>query len=736
MSQVVLVAVAATLGNLLVGWDSSAIAGGMTYIKREFNLDADPTLEGLIVSMTFLTGTFVTIFSGKVSDLLGRRPMLIMSSVMYFCSGLVMLWAPNVYIVLLSRLLDGFGIALAVTLTPLYISEIAPPDIRGQLNTVTQFSCSAGMFLAYCMVFSMSLTVSPSWRVMLGVISIPAVLYFLLTVFYLPESPRWLVSRGRVDEASKVLQRLRGTEDVSGELALLAEGLSPGGETTSIEEYIVAPVNELAANRDVAKDCIKLYGPNEEVSMVAQPVNGQGSMMSRQASIASQSTSLKDPIVTLFGSVHDNLPEPGSARGFAKAGSFSSMGDVESNPYGTSDNLHAPLLSPQANAAERDRTQPFKGGMFGFISNSSLRSEGMLGMRSNSSLRSEGMLGMISNSSLNQGNVGEMPSNTDIGGGWQLVYKTSEKVKGRKREAGLQRVYLHAEAIPVSQFNSFVSTSGYDMPVEGEAFPAAGLVSQSVLGSKDVLHDPEVVAKGPGWKPLLEPGVKRALIVGIGLQILQQAAGINGFLYYAPQILEDAGVGGLLSRFGFSSTSSSLLINVFTTFCMLPCIALSMRLMDIAGRRSIMLFTIPVLIGSLVVLVVRGAFNISSVLNAAITAVCVVVYESVFCMGFGVIPNIICAEIFPTSVRGICISLCSLTYWICTLFVTSTFPALLRLLGLTGVFGLFVVGCIVSWIFVYLKVPETKGMPLEVIIEFFAIGAKPGTDPAAIGMKG
>lgn len=294
-------------------------------------------------------------------------------------------------------------------------------------------------------------------------------------------------------------------------MALLAEGLSPGGETTSIEEYIVAPVNELNADQEAGKDYIKLYGPNEEVSMVAQPVNAQGSMISRQASIMSQSTSLKDPIVTLFGSVHDTLPEPGSAKGMTKGISFSSMVESESNPYGTGDNLHAPFLSP------KDKTHGFKGGMFGFISNSSLRSEGMLGMRSNSSLRSDGMLGMISNSSLNQGNVGEVPTSTNIGGGWQLVYKASEKVRG----GGLQRVYLHAEAAPPSQFNSFVSTSGYEIPVEGDAFPAAALVSQSVIGSKDM---PEVVAKGPGWRALLEPGVKRALIVGIGLQILQQVA--------------------------------------------------------------------------------------------------------------------------------------------------------------------------------------------------------------------
>jgi len=187
----------------------------MTYIKKDFILDA--TIEGLIVSMSFITGTVVTIFSGAVSDMVGRRPMLITSSVMFFLSGLIMFWAPNVAVILVARIVNGVAIALAVTLNPLYISEVAPADIRGQLNTFTQFACSGGMLLAYIMVFSMSLTDSPSWRLMLGVISIPAVAYILLAVFYLPESPRWLVSKGRLLEAERVLKRLRGTDDVSGD---------------------------------------------------------------------------------------------------------------------------------------------------------------------------------------------------------------------------------------------------------------------------------------------------------------------------------------------------------------------------------------------------------------------------------------------------------------------------------------------------------------------------------------
>lgn len=195
-------------------------AGAIVYIKKDLALQT--TMEGLVVAMSLIGATVITTCSGPISDWLGRRPMLIISSVLYFLGGLVMLWSPNVYVLCSARLLDGFGIGLAVTLVPLYISETAPSEIRGSLNTLPQFSGSGGMFLSYCMVFGMSLTTSPSWRMMLGVLSIPSLIYFVLTVFFLPESPRWLVSKGKMVEAKKVLQRLRGREDVSGN-AIISE---------------------------------------------------------------------------------------------------------------------------------------------------------------------------------------------------------------------------------------------------------------------------------------------------------------------------------------------------------------------------------------------------------------------------------------------------------------------------------------------------------------------------------
>lgn len=145
--------------------------------------------------------------------------------------------------------------------------------------------------------------------------------------------------------------------------------------------------------------------------------------------------------------------------------------------------------------------------------------------------------------------------------------------------------------------------------------------------------------------------------------------------------------------------------------------------------RSLLLATIPILIVCLTLLVISGLFNFDPIMNAIISTPSVVIYLCCFVMAFGVIPNILCAEIFPTRVRGLCIAICAMTYWIGNIIITYSFPILRKWIGLVGVFSIFAVGCIISWIFIYLKVPETKGMPLEVISEFFALGTTQEADP-------
>lgn len=130
------------------------------------------------------------------------------------------------------------------------------------------------------------------------------------------------------------------------------------------------------------------------------------------------------------------------------------------------------------------------------------------------------------------------------------------------------------------------------------------------------------------------------------------------------------------------------------------------------------------LIVSLVILIIGGLVDFGTVVDAAISTICVVVYFCCFVTAYGPIPNILCAEIFPTRVRGLCIAICALVFWIGDIIVTYSLPVMLSSLGLSGVFGIYAIVCFISWIFVFLKVPETKGMPLEVITEFFSVGSR------------
>lgn len=154
--------------------------------------------------------------AGPTADWLGRKFMLCVSGVLYAIAALVMLYSPTVYVLIVGRLLVGCAIGLAATIAPILISESAPSEIRGQLATFPQFLGSGGLFLAYVMDLVLSLQPTVNWRFMLGFLFIPAFFYIVLAITVLPESPRWLVSKGRMHDAKKVLQKIRGQDDVDG----------------------------------------------------------------------------------------------------------------------------------------------------------------------------------------------------------------------------------------------------------------------------------------------------------------------------------------------------------------------------------------------------------------------------------------------------------------------------------------------------------------------------------------
>lgn len=498
-------------------------SGVIVLIKREFGWEDKPTMVGLTVALSLIGATIITMCSGGLSDWLGRRPMLTASSILYLISGVVMLWSPNIYLLLLGRLLTGCAMGLAVTFVPMYISEMAPPEMRGLLSTIPQFMFTGGLFTGYSFVFFMSLIKCTSWRLMLGILLVPSLVFFALTIFYLPESPRWLLTKGRMVEAKKALQRLRGKEDVSGEMALLVEGLEVGGET-SIEEYVIGPISMMDEEVQTEKEEMKMLGPEGLTSVVALRVSesnhdgDDASMQGRQGSLP------VDPVVVLMDSVHENLAEPGTKEGtfFSHFGStFSEHGiqpktedwgepssarhyeDYASGAVSESDDLQTPLMSRQGTST---------------------------GHEGHVAQIYSGRNSMMGRGSRLQSMFGDGGESTDIGGGWQLAWKWKEEGPDGEVKAGsFKRVYLHEDNAP----------GCWRDPADGEFVKVAALVSHSAMSPKEVVHQnpaagpgmarPSAAAtEGPRLSDLLEPGVKNALLVGMGIQMMQQ---VNKYIY-------------------------------------------------------------------------------------------------------------------------------------------------------------------------------------------------------------
>ncbi|CAM6032507.1 unnamed protein product [Sphagnum compactum] len=708
------VAIAAAIGNLLQGWDGGAIAGALLYLKPEFSLEATPALEGLVVASTLIGAVASVTVAGPSADWLGRKTMLCVSGALYSVAALVMAWAPSVHMLILGRILVGCAIGLAATIAPILISESAPAEIRGQLATLPQLMGSGGLFLAYVMDFILSLQSTVNWRFMLGILSVPSIIYVLITVLLLPESPRWLVSKGRMLEAKIVLQNLRDREDVTGELALLVEGLGVGGET-QLEEWLLKPADRVLEDDEesvIEEGQIKLFGPDES-SWLATPIadeSGSHSLLSRHAS--GHALPLIDPMVTLLGSFQTPFDYHLTSHDVA------AEDDQKTEPW--DDEAQTPRHGDNGYHSDNDL------GMVGDI-DETLEAPLLSGNKSNS------------RSAAQDGGVPESFGSIGIGGGWQLAWRWEEGGSDGE-EGGLKRVFLRGDGGDISHFTSSMSLPGAPPSVgEPEAFQAAVLVGRppSRFGKElfqqhpvgpAMIHPAETATKLPSLSNLLEGGVRRALIVGVGLQILQQFCGINAVLYFTPQILMQSGAGDLLANIGIDGESASIMASGVTCFLMLPCIMMAMWLMDRSGRRQLLLATIPVLAISLVALVLVNMFLTTGLIPAAVSFTCVTIFTCAFVAGFGPIPNILCSEIFPTRVRGVCIGLCAAAMWASNVIVTYSFPLVNQQFGLQGVFGLFAVVSVVAWIFVFLKVPETKGLPLEIISEFFAVAPKKEKD--------
>ncbi|MBT8099334.1 MAG: sugar porter family MFS transporter [Gammaproteobacteria bacterium] len=224
----VTVALIVALGGFLMGFDASVISGVVGFIETEFQLSKIEL--GWSVSSLALTATLAMMVAGPISDRIGRRPVLMLAAVLFAASAIASALAPNFFLLVLARMVGGLGVGAALIIAPMYIAEIAPAEVRGRMVSFNQLNIVIGISAAFFsnyliltlgqsdLAWAESLRLADwSWRWMLGIETLPAILYFV-ALFIVPESPRWLAMNGREDEALAVLVKVSSPEQARADL--------------------------------------------------------------------------------------------------------------------------------------------------------------------------------------------------------------------------------------------------------------------------------------------------------------------------------------------------------------------------------------------------------------------------------------------------------------------------------------------------------------------------------------
>ena len=222
-SFLILVVFAAALGGLLFGFDTAVISGAVPFIKTYFDLD-DIALGWAVSSL--LAGCIVgVIASGKPADVLGRRITLLVASLLFLISAIGSALSNHLYVFVVFRFIGGIAVGTASMLSPMYISEISPAAKRGSLVSLNQLAIVIGILVAFFSNYILVSVGDNNWRWMLAVMGVPA-LFFFVTLLFIPESPRWLVQKGKKTEAYSILERINGTEPATVEMKAIEQSIA------------------------------------------------------------------------------------------------------------------------------------------------------------------------------------------------------------------------------------------------------------------------------------------------------------------------------------------------------------------------------------------------------------------------------------------------------------------------------------------------------------------------------
>lgn len=255
----------------------------------------------------------------------------------------------------------------------------------------------------------------------------------------------------------------------------------------------------------------------------------------------------------------------------------------------------------------------------------------------------------------------------------------------------------------------------------------AATVLRKIRGTTDVSEELGEIERGVRtegagtWSDLFAPTIRLPLILGVGLAVLQQATGINTIIYYAPTIFQFAGLEEATAS--IAATVGIGIVNVLVTL-------VAIWLVDRAGRRPLLLWSVAGMGIAMLILgigfALEGAGGQVAVSLGQITAISLIIYIAFFAVGLGPIFWLIISEIYPLSVRGLAMSLATVTNWAANFIIAATFLSLANIIGQAGVFLLYALVALFAWLFIFKLVPETKGLSLEQIEAYFRSRGRSG----------
>lgn len=268
---IIIISSAAGMAGLLYGYDTAVISGAIGFLQESYGLS--PVMEGFVISSIMFGGIIGVGISGYLSDAFGRKKILMVAALFFAISAILSALANSVEFLIGARIFGGLGIGLASSLSVTYITECAPKAIRGRLSSMYQLFTILGISATYFVNLAVvnagthAWGVETGWRWMLGYGMIPALLFFVM-LFFVPESPRYLVQKGKDKEALMILTKINGAKQAEEEFTDIMASIND--ETNQSLKQLLQPGLRKALgvgiflalfNQVIGMNAITYYGP-------------------------------------------------------------------------------------------------------------------------------------------------------------------------------------------------------------------------------------------------------------------------------------------------------------------------------------------------------------------------------------------------------------------------------------------------------------------------------------------